>query len=278
MRHLLSSPVYGGGVERQRNGGGNPTRYSPFAIRLVAAAAALAAVMGAGMAANTDTLATSKGPVEITAIRHASLMLTWNGKRVLVDPAPIDKTTDFAGLPKPDVIVYTHSHFDHYNADTLAAVIGPKTEIIAPQEVVEKIAPPLKARVHLMANGERATAGGIPVEAVAMYNTTPDRLQYHPKGKGNGYVLSFADKRVYVAGDTEETPELAHLPNIDAAFLPMNLPYTQTVEAAAKWVKDFKPHTVYPYHFRNGDGSKADLSAFKADVGSASDVRVLDWY
>jgi L-ascorbate metabolism protein UlaG (beta-lactamase superfamily) len=254
------------------------TRYSQFAIGLVSAAAALAAVMGAGMAANTDTIATAKGAVEITAIRHASLMLSWNGKHVLVDPAPIDKSTDFAALPKPDVIVYTHSHFDHFNAETLQAVAGPNTEIVAPQEVADVVPQPLKNKLHILANGQTLNVGGIPVEAVAMYNITPDRLKFHPKGKGNGYVLTFGDKRVYVAGDTEETPELAHLSKIDAAFLPMNLPYTETVEAAAQWVKDFKPNAVYPYHFRNGDGSKADLEAFKEGVGSASQVRVLDWY
>lgn len=251
-------------------------------IHLISAAAGLAvlaAATGAAMAANTDTIATSKGPVEIVAIHHASLMLSFAGKHVLVDPAPVDKGPDpFAALPKADVIVYTHSHFDHFNPDTLAAVVGPKTEIVAPQEVAEKITPALKAKVHVMANGAKEAVDGITVEAVAAYNVTPDRLNFHPKGKGNGYVMTFADKRIYVAGDTEETPEIAHLAKIDAAFLPMNLPYTETVEAAAKWVKDFRPHVVYPYHFRNGDGSKSDLAAFKADVGGAGDVRVLDWY
>lgn len=240
------------------------------------------AVTGAAMGAKTDTIATNKGPIEIQAIHHASLMLTWNGKHVLVDPAPLDRSgapdPSFAGLPKADLILYTHSHFDHFNAGILEAVAGPKTEIVAPQEVADLVPKPLQAQVHQMANGDKTTMDGIGVEAVAMYNTSPERTNFHPKGKGNGYILTFNGKRIYVAGDTEEAPELAHLPKIDAAFLPMNLPYTETAEAAAQWVKDFKPHTVYPYHFRNGDGSKSDLAAFKTDVGGASEVRVLDWY
>lgn len=255
-----------------------PVRYTLFAVL---AAAALTAITGEAMAANTDTIATAKGPLNITAIHHASLMLTWNGKHIFVDPTPAGDPAVpalFAALPKADVIVYTHDHFDHFDAATLQALVGPKTEIVAPREVYDVVPKPLQGRVHVMANGQSETVGGVGVEAVAMYNTTPERLKFHPKGKGNGYVMSFGGKRVYVAGDTEETPELAQLPNIDAAFLPMNLPYTETVEAAAKWVKDFHPHAVYPYHFRNGDGSKSDLAAFKADVGGASDVRVLDWY
>ena len=253
-------------------------------IRFVSAVAglvALVAVTGAAMCAKTDTITTANGPIEIQAIHHASLMLSWNGKHILIDPAPLDPSgapdTSFAGLPKPDVIVYTHDHYDHFNADILDAVIGAKSEIIAPQEVADKVPAPLKSRVHLMANGDKKNMDGIGVEAVAMYNTTPDRMKFHPKGKGNGYILTFDGKRVYVAGDTEEAPELAHLSNIEAAFLPMNLPYTETVEVAAKWVRDFKPRVVYPYHFRNGDGSKSDLNTFKVDVGGASQVRVLDW-
>ena len=111
-----------------------------------------------------------------------------------------------------------------------------------------------------------------------MYNTTAEKLKFHPKGLGNGYVLTFGDKRVYIAGDTEETPELAHLPNIDLAFIPANLPYTQTVEAAAKWVKDFRPKMVFPYHYRNQDGTTSDMAAFSTQVGNASLVRLRKWY
>lgn len=254
-------------------------------IRFVSAVAglvALVAVTGAAMCASRDdTIGTEKGPVGVHAIHHASLWLTWQGKEVLVDPAAMgDEHAEqaFAAVPRPDLIIYTHNHPDHFDAAILQAVIGPKTEILAPQEVADEVPAALKSRVHVMANGDKANVDGIGIEAVAMYNTTPERMKFHPKGKGNGYILTFDGKRVYVAGDTEEAPELAHLSNIEAAFLPMNLPYTETVEAAAKWVRDFKPRVVFPYHFRNGDGSKSDLNTFKVDVGGASQVRVLDWY
>lgn len=229
-----------------------------------------------------DTIATADGAVHIHAVHHASLLLTWKGKHIFIDPAPIDETGDaapaFKALPTPDVIIYTHGHYDHFNAVVLQAIAAPDTEILAPQDVAASIPKLLQGKVHVLANGDKTAIDGIPVEAVPMYNTTPEHMKFHPKGKGNGYILTLGGKRIYIAGDTEEAPELAHLPKIDAAFLPMNQPYTLTVQAAAQWVKDFKPRTVYPYHFRNGDGTKSDLNAFKVAVGSVSEVRVLDWY
>jgi len=250
--------------------------------RTAAGLAALAICTGAAMSASQDdTIATQSGALQIHAIHHASLMLTWSGKHVLIDPAPVggdDPTAGYAALPKPDLIVYTHSHGDHFNVAILEAVAGSGTQIIAPQEVYDEIPAKLRAQTTVMANGDKAMVNGIPEEAEPMYNTTPERAKFHSKGKGNGYILTFGGTRVYIAGDTEEAPELAHLPQIDVAFLPMNLPYTETVEAAAQWVRDLRPKVVYPYHFRNADKTMSDLDAFKKDVGGVSDVRVLDWY
>lgn len=229
-----------------------------------------------------DKIATSSGALEIHAIHHASLMLTWNGRHVLVDPAPIDSGADpaagYLALPKPDVIVITHVHGDHFNVPILEAVAGPHTVVVAPQNVFDAMPADLKAKTKVMKNGDKDAVDAIPVEAVPAYNTTADREKFHTKGTGNGYVFSFGGKRVYVAGDTEEAPELAHLTAIDVAFVPMNLPYTETVRAAAHWVKDFKPRIVYPYHYHNQDGTLSDVAAFKKDVGGASEVRLLRWY
>lgn len=109
--------------------------------------------------------------------------------------------------------------------------------------------------------------------AVPAYNTTPDRLKYHPKGVGNGYVISFGDKKIYIAGDTEDIPEMRALTGIEVAFLPMNLPYTMTEEQAASAVEAFRPRIVYPYHYKGSDPKK-----FAALVGDAAQVRLLDWY
>ncbi len=231
-----------------------------------------------------DTLSTSQGgDLLIQPVHHASLMLSWNGKRVLVDPAPLGRDVnaaigEFKVLSPPDVILITHIHGDHFSVPVLQAVVGPNTTILAPQNVYDAMPADLKAKTHVLTNGERTTVDEIPIEAVAMYNTTAARAHFHPKGAGNGYILTLGGKRVYVAGDTEEAPALAHLRHIYVAFIPMNLPYTQTVQAAAKWVRDFRPQYVYPYHYRNMTGTFADLQQFKKLVGHASHVEERAWY
>lgn len=248
---------------------------------------AMAIAMAAAMAApapSDDVIETEGGKLAVHAYHHASLSLRWRDKLVLVDPAPsllapkdADPRPPFAGL-RPDLVLITHGHFDHFNVEVLEDVTAKGAAIVAPQAVFDKMPADLQAKTKVMANGDEAEIIGLKIEAVPAYNLAPERLKYHPKGVGNGYVIGFGETRVYVAGDTEETPEIAHLPNIAAAFLPMNLPYTQTVEAAAKWVRDFKPRIVYPYHFGLPDGGMSDLDKFKADVGDASTVKVLKWY
>ena len=246
---------------------------------------ALALSLPAGaQIAGSDHIATSGGPVDIVPIHHASMMLAYKGAHILIDPAPLDGaqgdavTAPYKAMARPDFILITHIHGDHFNAPILEAVSGPNTVIVTPQNVRDAMPAALQARARVMKNGDTGMLGAVPVEAVAMYNTTPAKLNFHPKGLGNGYVLTFGDKRVYIAGDTEETPELEHLRAIDVAFIPANLPYTQTVEAAAKWVKDFRPKMVFPYHYRNQDGSTSDMAAFSSLVGNASLVRLRKWY
>ena len=234
--------------------------------------------------AGFDHFSTSGGPIDIVPIHHASLMLSYKGEHILIDPAPLDGaqgdqvTAPYKSMPQPDFVLITHVHGDHFNIPILQAAAGTKTVIIAPQNVYDAMPADLQAKTRVMKNGEKGALGAVPVEVVPMYNTTPARLNFHPKGVGNGYVMTFGDKRVYVAGDTEETPELEHLANIDLAFIPVNLPYTEDVAAAAKWVKDFHPKMVFPYHYRNGDGATSDMAAFSTAVGNASIVRLRKWY
>lgn len=219
------------------------------------------------------------GDVSVHAYQHASLSLAAGGKTVMIDPAPQRGQTPeavnalFKTATPADVILVTHAHGDHFSADVLSAIAGPNTAIVAPAAVAAKMPEALKGRVKTMANGDKAVVNGVEVEAVPAYNVTEDRLKYHPKGDFNGYVVTMAGKRIYVAGDTEGTPELRGLTNIDAAFIPMNLPFTNTQEEAAAWVKAFKPKVVYPYHYAN-----ADLAVFKRDVGTAAEVKTLKWY
>lgn len=215
-----------------------------------------------------DTLSTSAGDVTIQPLNHATLVLSQGSHVLYIDPAKVD----FSGQKSPTGILITHAHGDHFDPDNLSKIAG-KAPIIVTAEVMGKLPEALKAQATVLKNGDSGTIDGIPVMAVPAYNTSPDKLKFHPKGDGNGYVLSFGDKKIYVAGDTENTPEMAALTGIDVAFLPMNQPYTMTPEQAADAVKAFKPKVVYPYHYKGTDTQKfADL------VGNAAEVRLRDWY
>ena len=218
----------------------------------------------------------------IHPVNHATLLKQWDGRTVYVDP--VGGAKPFAELPRPDLVLVTHLHFDHFDPKTLEAVVpaGEKTVVVAPKTVAEKIPEALRGRTDLrtLANREKTEVMGIAVHAVPAYNTTPGKEKFHPKGRDNGYVVAMGGKRVYVAGDTEDTPEMRGLKDIDVAFLPMNLPYTMSVEKAAAAIRAFKPKVVYPYHFRSHDGTKADFGQLRKLVGEDSgvEIRVREWY
>ena len=220
-----------------------------------------------------DRIATSEGDLIIHPINHATLVMVWKDKIIQVDP--VGGARRFDGLPKPNLILITDIHGDHLSAETLEAVADPKAIIVAPSAVAEKLPEKLRQQTSVLANGESKTVSGVTVEAVPMYNLTADRLKYHNKGRGNGYVVLLGGKRVYLSGDTEDIPEMRALKNIDVAFVCMNLPYTMTEEQAASAVREFKPRIVYPYHYRG-----SDLEKFKKLVGADSgvEVRLRDWY
>jgi L-ascorbate metabolism protein UlaG (beta-lactamase superfamily) len=162
----------------------------------------LCAAPALAQTAGSDRIATSGGPVEIVPIHHASLMLTWKGAHILIDPAPVDDNargpaaaSPYKALPAPDFILITHIHGDHFNGPILEAVSGPNTLILAPQNVHDAMPADLQAKVKVMNNGDRAMLGAVPVEAVAMYNITPARLNFHPKGQGNGSISPATPKR-----------------------------------------------------------------------------------
>lgn len=216
-----------------------------------------------------EKIPSDKGDIQIQPLNHATFTIEWNGKKIFVDPVGGGQRFH----ETPDLILVTDIHGDHLNADTLKAVAREKTRIVAPQAVAEQIPAELKSKVLVIANGEKKEVEGISIEAVPMYNLTPDRLKFHSKGRGNGYVVTLGGKRIYISGDTEDIPEMRALKNIDVAFVCMNLPYTMTVEQAASAVKEFKPKIVYPYHSRGSDTEK-----FKTLVGDASEVRIREWY
>jgi L-ascorbate metabolism protein UlaG (beta-lactamase superfamily) len=200
----------------------------------------------------TDILPTSAGDLAVTFLGHGSLLFVFQGMNIYVDV--FGEVADYSKLPKADLVFLTHEHFDHLDPKALAFVQTEKTKLV----YTEACAQTAKGGT-VMHNGDHQTVAGIPVEAVAAYNMIHLRENgqpFHPKGTGNGYIFTFGSTHVYVAGDTENTPEMKALKNIDVAFLPMNLPYTMTPEMVADAAKEFHPHILYPYHFGNTDTTK----------------------
>lgn len=200
----------------------------------------------------TDVIGTSKGPLKITFIGHASLMFEFNGKVIHVDP--VMREGDYSQLPDADLILITHEHGDHFDPSALKQILTPKTKIVLSQRCYDQF-----QQGEVMKNGDQTTVLGYKIEAVPAYNIVHHRSNgepFHPKGVGNGYVITFGNKRVYVAGDTENIPEMSQLKNIDIAFLPMNLPYTMTPEMTADAARSFRPKILYPYHYGKTDPQK----------------------
>ena len=216
-----------------------------------------------------DIIKTSAGDLEITFLGHASLIMEFGGKIIHVDP--VGKEADYSVPPKADLILITHDHFDHMDLSVLPKLRTDNTAIVLTEKCSGKVTGGL-----VMSNGDAKTVMGIKIEAVPAYNLVNKRSDgqpFHPRGDGNGYVLTFGDKRVYIAGDTENTPEMKALQNIEAAFLPMNLPYTMTPEMVADAAKAFKPKILYPYHFGDTDTSK--LVKLLRDSGTEVRVRKM---
>lgn len=234
-----------------------------------------AAAQAAGTPLPPDMLDTGESSLAIQPVNHASLILSAGNNVFYFDP--VGGAERFAGFAPPTAIFVTHAHGDHLDVPTLQAIAGSGQTIIAPQVVIDKLPNDLKARTKLMANRDTETIDSIPVSAVPAYNTTQDRLKYHPKGVGNGYVLTYGDRKIYVAGDTEGVSEMEALSGIDVAFVPMNLPFTMTGEAAAVAVKAFKPRIVYPYHYGKDGPEPAKFAAAMGETDGI-EVRQRDWY
>jgi L-ascorbate metabolism protein UlaG (beta-lactamase superfamily) len=213
-----------------------------------------------------DTIQTPGGNLVITLIGHGSLLFSYQDKNIYIDP--VLQVADFSSLPKADAILVTHDHGDHFDQMAIVQISKPETEIFLTQLCFDKLK---KGRV--CPNESYFIAGGIPVETIAAYNIYGLRgngKPYHPKGEGNGYVMTFGSLKVYVAGDTELTPEMAKLKNIDIAFLPIGLPYTMAPAMAVEAAKTLRLKILYPYHFNNSNPE----DVVRALLGSPVEVRV----
>lgn len=216
--------------------------------------------------------------VEVYPISHATMALNWEDHLIYVDP--VGGAEQFALYGTPDLILVTDIHGDHFNLETLQDIAGEESVLIVPEVVAEELPIELFERSVVLSNDELVTLFGITITAIPMYNLPESDDSRHTKGRGNGYVLEHDGYRVYIAGDTADIPEMRALTDIDLAFVPMNLPYTMTVDAAADAVIEFAPRMVYPYHYRGQDGL-SDVERFKELVNAgnpAVEVILADWY
>lgn len=227
--------------------------------------------------AQNDKLTTKDGDLTIFPINHATFALKWKNEVIYFDPS--GSSNLFKGIPKPTLILITDIHGDHLNINTLENLKFQDIKIIAPQAVVDKLLPSF-TNVISLGNSNDLEINGLNIKAIPMYNLPETSDSRHPKGRGNGYIVTIGGKRIYISGDTEDIEEMRSLKKIDVAFVCMNLPYTMEVDAAASAVLDFKPKIVYPFHYR-GKGGFSDVDEFKNLVESGNksiEVRLRDWY
>ncbi len=199
-----------------------------------------------------DVIKTKTGDLKITFIGHGTLMFVYKGKVIHVDP--YTRLADYSKLPKAGLILLTHEHRDHLDTKAIGTIRQEQTKVVLTKACAEKVTGGI-----VMKNGDVRTVGGLKIEAVPAYNIVhkrPSGEAFHPRGRGNGYIVTFGKTRVYVAGDTENIPEMKKLKKINVAFLPMNLPYTMTPEMTADAAKAFEPKILYPYHYGQTDPNK----------------------
>jgi len=208
---------------------------------------------------------------------HASFVMNTPAGVLYVDP--VGDPSNYDDVPPPDLILITHEHGDHFNPETLA-VLSERAGIISNLGAFGKMPPSLQERAVTLRNGGGHSFGGVTIEALPAYNLTPERRQYHPRGRDNGYLLTLPGPfRVYVSGDTEDIREMRGMRAIDMAFVCMNLPFTMDIFSAASAVNQFKPRIVVPYSFRGrGEGGTQDPREFAKLVGDHTQVQFGRWY
>lgn len=228
--------------------------------------------------AGSDKIPTDAGPLQIKPVLHSSFVMQWNDLTIYVDPH--GGAENYRAFPTPDIILITDIHGDHLDLETLDSIDLTQSKFVAPEAVAQELPGHYHDQLTVMANDEEAVVKGLAITAIPMYNLPESDDAYHPRGRGNGYVVEIGGKRIYVSGDTEDIPEVRNLENIDVAFLCMNLPYTMSVEQAVATTLDFQPKIIYPYHFR-GQNGYSDVEAFKSMVNAENEeieVRIRDWY
>jgi L-ascorbate metabolism protein UlaG (beta-lactamase superfamily) len=215
-----------------------------------------------------DEFKTKSGKtVKFHALVHASIRIEYDGKEIEIDPVRKlgNKTIDYAAMPKADFVFVTHEHGDHFDKEAIKILSREGTQLIMNKRCADMYGP-----CGVLANGQSAQFGDISVDAVPAYNISEGRTQFHPKGRDNGYILTIDGLRIYIAGDTEDIPEMKDVKNIDIAFLPCNQPYTMTTEQLVRAAKVIKPKVLFPYHY-----GQTDVSGIASQLkGTGIDVRI----
>lgn len=227
---------------------------------------------------SADTIKSAKGNIIIQPVFHGALVLQLGNKTIYVDP--YNGINAYKDLAAPDLILITDIHADHLDTATINAMNTSNAKFIVPQAVADKLPSKHKDKATILSNGNSIAESGISITAIPMYDLPESPNARHTKGRGNGYILEYAGKRIYISGDTDDIVEMRELKNIDVAFVCMNQPFTMTIEQAASAVLEFKPNIIYPYHYRNMDGF-SDIEAFKKNIvesNSKIDVRIRNWY
>ena len=219
-----------------------------------------------------DVFKTKSGKeVKFYCLVHASIRIVYDGKEIQIDPVSKmgQKVIDYASMPKADYIFVTHEHGDHFDKNALTTLRGSSTRLVTNQRCADML-----GYGEAMKNGDsQQIAEGFSVDAVPAYNNTEGHLQFHPKGRDNGYVLTLDGLRIYIAGDTEDIEEMANLKDIDIAFMPCNQPYTMTTDQLVRAAKLVKPKVLFPYHYSN-----TDVSSLPSQLQAEGiDVRIRDY-
>ena len=227
---------------------------------------------GCNAAQKTDEFTTKSGKtVKITCIKHASLEITYDGVEIQIDPVGVGAKpeTDYGQFPKANLILITHEHRDHFEREAIAQIRTPATTVYSNMAVYNMF-----RNCIALANGDSvAYRDDITLKVVPAYNYSEGRTQFHPKGRDNGYILTIDGLRIYIAGDTEDIPEMAEIKDIDIAFLPCNQPYTMTIDQLVKVAKTIKPKVLFPYHYSETPIQQAVMKL----GGSGIDVRIRDY-
>ena len=216
-----------------------------------------------------DVFKTKSGKVvKCHALMHSCIRIQYEGKEIEIDPVGRlgERTVDYTAIPNADYIFVTHEHRDHFDGATIRMLTKDGTQLITNQRCAD-----MYGSGTVMVNGDRLQlASDFSVEAVPAYNTTEGHLQFHPKGRDNGYILTLDGLRIYIAGDTEDIPEMEKIKDIDIAFLPCNQPYTMTPEQLVRAAKVIKPRVLFPYHY-----GQTDVSLIPQQLqGEGIDVRI----